>query len=43
MTWFIDMATDVDSSGMAQVADGLVKFCDNGAIDASMNVRPHLQ
>ena len=28
---------------MAQVADGLVKFCDNGAIDTSMNMRPHLR
>jgi hypothetical protein len=35
--------SDVDSSGMAQVADGLVKFCDNGAVDSSINMRPHLR
>jgi hypothetical protein len=35
--------SDVDSSGMAQVADGLVKFCDNGATDTTMNARPQLR
>jgi hypothetical protein len=35
--------SDVDSSGMAQVADGLVNFCDNGAADTVINMRPPLR
>ena len=31
--------SDVDSSGMAQVAEALVKFCDTTGVDTSTNSR----